>query len=37
MADKYNVSQEKVEEIVRNLRQKGVIYEPATGQYRIIE
>ena len=37
MADKYDVSQEKVEEIVRNLRQKGVIYEPTHGQYRIIE
>ena len=37
MAEKYDVSQEKVEEIVRSLRQKGVIYEPSHGQFRIIE
>ena len=37
MADKYDVGQEKVEEIVRSLRQKGVIYEPSHGQFRIIE
>ncbi len=37
MAEKYDVSQEKVEEIVRSLRQKGVIYEPTHGQFRIIE
>ena len=37
MADKYDVSAEKVEEIVRSLRQKGVIYSPAHDQYRLIE
>ena len=37
MADKYDVGQEKVEEIVRSLRQKGVIYSPSEGQYRIID
>ncbi len=37
MAEKYDVGQEKVEEIVRSLRQKGVIYEPTHGQFRIIE
>ena len=37
MADKYDVGQEKVEEIVRSLRQKGIIYEPSHGQYRLIE
>jgi replicative DNA helicase Mcm len=34
MSDKYGVSQDKTEEIVRKLVQKGVIYEPATGYYR---
>ena len=31
MEEKYNISQDKVESIIRNLRQKGVIYEPNTG------
>lgn len=31
MVDKYDVSEDKVENIVRNLKQKGVIYEPSTG------
>ena len=34
MNEKYGVSEEKVENIVRNLQQKGVIYEPDTGYYR---
>jgi replicative DNA helicase Mcm len=34
MSDKYNVSQEKTEQIVRNLVQKGVIYEPSTGYFK---
>ena len=34
MEEKYNVSEEKVESIIRNLRQKGVIYEPNTGYVR---
>ena len=34
MNEKYNVSQEKTEQIVRNLIQKGVIYEPSNGYYR---
>ena len=34
MSDKYNVSQEKTEQIVRNLVQKGVIYEPTTGYFK---
>jgi len=34
MEEKYNVSQDKVENIIRNLRQKGVIYEPNTGYVR---
>ena len=34
MNEKYGVSQEKVESIVRNLQQKGVIYEPDTGYFK---
>ena len=34
MNEKFNVSQEKTEQIVRNLIQKGVIYEPSNGYYR---
>ena len=34
MADKYNVSEDKTEQIVRNLVQKGVIYQPRTGYFR---
>ena len=33
MNEKYGVSEEKVESIVRNLQQKGVIYEPDTGYF----
>ncbi|MBE6499200.1 MAG: minichromosome maintenance protein MCM [Methanobrevibacter thaueri] len=35
MAEKYGVSEDKTEQIIRNLVQKGVIYEPSTGYYRI--
>lgn len=31
MAEKYDMSEEKVEEFVRNLNQKGLIYIPTTG------
>ena len=34
MNEKYGISEDKVESIVRNLRQKGVIYEPNTGYFR---
>ncbi len=34
MNEKYGVSEDKVESIVRNLRQKGVIYEPNPGYFR---
>ena len=34
MKDKYDLSEDKVENIIRNLKQKGVIYEPNTGYYR---
>ena len=31
MADKYSISEDKVESIIRNLKQKGIIYEPTSG------
>lgn len=31
MAEKYNLSEDKVEKIIRNLKQKGIIYEPRAG------
>ena len=34
MSDKYGVSEDKTEQIVRNLVQKGVIYQPVTGYFR---
>ncbi len=34
MSEKYGVSEDKTEQIVRNLKQKGVIYEPNTGYFR---
>jgi len=34
MNEKYGLSEEKVESIVRNLQQKGVIYEPDTGYFK---
>ena len=34
MSEKYSVSEEKTQEIVRKLVQKGAIYEPSTGYYR---
>ena len=35
MADNFGVSEDKTEQIVRNLVQKGVIYQPTTGYFRI--
>ncbi len=34
MSDKYGVSEDKTEQIVRNLVQKGIIYQPTTGYFR---
>ncbi len=34
MNEKYGMSEEKVETIVRNLQQKGVIYEPDIGYFK---
>lgn len=31
MADKYSISEDKVENIINNLKQKGIIYEPTSG------
>ena len=35
MSEKYGVSEDKTEQIVRNLVQKGVIYQPTHGYFRI--
>ena len=34
MSEKYGVSEDKTEQIVRNLVAKGVIYQPTTGYFR---
>ncbi|WP_409199828.1 minichromosome maintenance protein MCM [Methanobrevibacter sp. DSM 116169] len=34
MEDKYDMSNEKVEGIIKNLKQKGIIYEPTEGYLR---
>ena len=34
MSDKYGVSEDKTEQIVKNLVQKGVIYQPTNGYFR---
>ena len=34
MSDKYGVSEDKTEQIVKNLVQKGVLYQPVTGYFR---
>ena len=36
MSDKHGLSEDKTEQIVRNLVQKGVIYEPTTGYFRLV-
>lgn len=36
MADRYNVSEEKVEEVVRILKHKGVIFEPTRGYLKVV-
>ena len=35
MSDKHGISEDKTEQIIRNLVQKGVIYEPSTGYFRL--
>ena len=34
MSEKYGVSEDKTEQIVRNLVQKGILYQPTTGYFR---
>ena len=34
MSEKYGVSEDKTEQIVRNLVQKGVLYQPTTGYFK---
>ena len=36
MSEKYGVSEDKTRQIVRNLDQKGVIYQPTTGYLRMV-
>jgi replicative DNA helicase Mcm len=36
MADRYNVSEEKAEEVIRVLKHKGVIFEPSRGYLKIV-
>ncbi len=35
MSDNHGISEDKTEEIVRNLVQKGVIYQPTTGYFKL--
>ena len=35
MSEKYNMSEDKTEQIVRNLVSKGVIYQPTNGYFRL--
>jgi len=36
MLDRYNISEEKVEELLRFLQEKGVIFEPQRGYVKIV-
>jgi replicative DNA helicase Mcm len=36
MSDRYNMSEEKAEEIIRILKRKGIIFEPAQGYLKIV-
>jgi replicative DNA helicase Mcm len=36
MADRYNVSEEKAEEVIRVLKHKGVIFEPSRGYLKVV-
>ncbi|MCK9152294.1 minichromosome maintenance protein MCM [Methanobacterium alcaliphilum] len=36
MADRYNISEEKVEEIIKVLKHKGVIFEPSRGYLKVV-
>ena len=35
LADKYNVGEEKVDEVINILKSKGVIYEPTSDHYKV--
>ena len=34
MSEKYGVSEDKTEQIIKNLVQKGVIYQPTNGYFK---
>jgi replicative DNA helicase Mcm len=36
MSDRYNLTEEKVEEILRILKRKGIIFEPQQGYLKIV-
>jgi hypothetical protein len=36
MSDRYNMSEEKVEEIIKILKRKGIIFEPKPGYLKIV-
>lgn len=35
LEDRYNMSEEKVEDIIKVLKRKGLIYEPSNGYYKV--
>lgn len=37
MSDKYGLSEDKTEQIIKNLIQKGVIYQPTNGYFRLVD
>jgi replicative DNA helicase Mcm len=36
MSDRYNVSEEKVEQIITKLKQQGLVFEPSTGYLKTV-
>jgi replicative DNA helicase Mcm len=36
MSDRYNMSEEKAEEIIKILKRKGIIFEPQQGYLKIV-
>ena len=36
MSDRYNVSEEKVEQIITKLKQQGLVFEPTTGYLKTV-
>ena len=36
MSDRYNMSEEKVEDLVMKLKRQGIIFEPERGYYKVV-